>query len=1089
MKRIFTFLCVCLVAMLVSAEPIHVLSNQKVASGWNAQFSADATEVLYVDNEIDEVPEQLTLQSALSSATIASGDPLGVNDALNATYAQGDLRVENEDLKMVLYRNGERRVLTPHGSDVNYVWMSLSPDRSRILFNTKHGTAICDLEGRELINLGTLDAPVWYGNDYVVGMFDAHDGHSFTGSAIVIRSVDGHQTQMLTDMREFGMYPAVSPATGHIAYNTLSGDVRLMQIDRLADHSLVDATPAQLKARRVEPKARRKMPAAGNRQPSEVKIYINPGHGGHGSNDRGITIYPFASGDPEGFWESNSNLDKGLKLEELLLAEGFQVMMSRHTNNDGGGNDADVLKTWLNSGKITQAQYDDMLLNGDDRSLSAIVAEANAYGADFMLSIHSNAGGPSNYVLELYSGQDKDDTRTYRNPAPRQDESRAISTIIANNLVDNKITNWSPASRAAGWVVGDKTFGYTIMGGWGDGYGVLRRLAVPGVISEGCMHDYTPETYRLMNMDYKWKEAWYFTKSFLEYFCGKQMPTGVVGGQVRDWYKKLEFPSIKSQIGTRDELLPILGAKVQLLKDGAVVDTYTTDSLYNGVFFFWNVEPGTYTLHVEAEHYYPMDQEISVEKNKITYQDMLINAKRETRPVVLNYSPAPKEITDSVDVATDIVLNFNWDMKAQETEAAFSISPEVEGTILFENSYRTLRFHPKRMLEKGTEYTVTLAKTACHPDYTFPNTLEEDFVFRFRTKNRPSLRLMQSYPAVGQTEVPLRPSFILIFDEKVKTTTVKNNLKVVDADGKEMAINTRLMKYNKVDNMGSVSFELTDALMPDNDYTLIIGKDIQDVIGVYHNDDTPITFHTTADKQQPEGVMLSDCEQLLFAYDADNSLNMSNASVFLNKERKYAGAAANELKYKFGDNDAFVRYHYIGETLINGNSNCRLGMYVFGDFSGNELQAVWDASGDIQYTPITTIDFAGWHYEEADLSQMPEGVDYQFMGLRLIHHDGLLSGEGSISVDNLYFMRQEFTSVDILRAGEVMAYPNPASTTINVAGITPQTQLRLISLDGKLLQTGRGNAMNIEEINNGIYMLEVITNDEVFTLRVIINHK
>ena len=38
----------------------------------------------------------------------------------------------------------------------------------------------------------------------------------------------------------------------------------------------------------------------------DLKIYINPGHGGHDSDDRNVAVPPFSSGDPEGYWESNS---------------------------------------------------------------------------------------------------------------------------------------------------------------------------------------------------------------------------------------------------------------------------------------------------------------------------------------------------------------------------------------------------------------------------------------------------------------------------------------------------------------------------------------------------------------------------------------------------------------------------------------------------------------------------------------------------------------------------------------------------------------------------------------------------------------
>ena len=67
-------------------------------------------------------------------------------------------------------------------------------------------------------------------------------------------------------------------------------------------------------------------------EPTDVHVYINPGHGGHDSDDRNVVIYPFEQGDPEGYWESNSNLDKGLQLRDLLEEAGIKVTMSRTTN-------------------------------------------------------------------------------------------------------------------------------------------------------------------------------------------------------------------------------------------------------------------------------------------------------------------------------------------------------------------------------------------------------------------------------------------------------------------------------------------------------------------------------------------------------------------------------------------------------------------------------------------------------------------------------------------------------------------------------------------------------------------------------------
>ena len=51
---------------------------------------------------------------------------------------------------------------------------------------------------------------------------------------------------------------------------------------------------------------------------SGLKIYVNPGHGGYDSDDRNVDVYPYAQGDTLGFWESSSNLHKGLMLQMCI---------------------------------------------------------------------------------------------------------------------------------------------------------------------------------------------------------------------------------------------------------------------------------------------------------------------------------------------------------------------------------------------------------------------------------------------------------------------------------------------------------------------------------------------------------------------------------------------------------------------------------------------------------------------------------------------------------------------------------------------------------------------------------------------------
>jgi hypothetical protein len=99
-------------------------------------------------------------------------------------------------------------------------------------------------------------------------------------------------------------------------------------------------------------------------------------------------------------------------------------------------------------------------------------------------------------------------------------------------------------------------------------------------------------------------------------------------------------------------------------------------------------------------------------------------------------------------------------------------------------------------------------------------------------------------------------------------------------------------------------------------------------------------------------------------------------------------------------------------AAIQGNSKSTLGLYVFANYSFNTLYAKWAVEGDIQYTKICDLDYAGWLYQEADMSALPDGVDYQFMGFKLVRGTSFLSESGDISVDAIRVHFEE-SSTDV----------------------------------------------------------------------------
>ena len=962
MKKTFLFLLGISLTLMASAE-IRVLSNVKLGEGYFPRF-ADAETVTYLAAE--------------------NADYVTITD-------EAELRVDNENLDLNLYRNGEKIVLKPHG-DVNYIWSSLSPDQTMILFNTKFGTAVCDLNGKEIINVGNVNAPVWFGNDYIVGMNDQHDGYYFTSSNIVIASVDGSERQELTDPEEMGYYPDVDAKSGRIVYHTEKGQIRLMQLNLTEE-------PVRTKMPRLLQKPdgtllnqmKRQAKRASSTNPADYKIYINPGHGGYDSDDRLMYLYPIFVNQvvqepytrEQSFWESVSNLDKGMRLDTMLRALGFQTKMSRITNT-----------------------------TADDRNLSAISKEASTWNADFMLSIHSNAGNPSNYVLQLHSGITPGDPyglNGYPEQVPEWvcDAARKITTLMGDNQYSNQVSCWSRAPQIAG----DKTFARTIMG-WSNGYGVMRNLKVPGTISEGMMHDYLPETYRLVNIDYKRQESFQFAKTFYTYFCGKELPYGAIGGKIHDVYQKQIFPDYKARKGSRDEYRPILKGVVELWQNDQLLKTYVTDTLYNGVYYFWDLKPGTYTVKAKPEGYYPQEQTLEVKNNEISYGIFALSLQRQTPPVVLDYSPKV-EITDSVLVSTNLTISFNWDMNEEETAKALTISPAVEGTVTFEDDAHTMRFKPASRFEPGVEYTVTLGTGACHPDATFNNHLQEPFTFKFRTQNRGSVRVIQTYPANGSENIPVDAAFIAIFDGKLANSSNKY-FKVYDAAGNDISPVSRNVKLNGVAPApyGSAKFELkAGSLKSNSEYKMVIGAEVADVNGVIVNDPVTITFKT-GDEVTTSVPVVNNLDTLFFEGDKETSVGVASVSTLRNTASKYEGLASNKLTYTFSEANGEAVYVADDVAAIKGNSEATLGMYVSADYSFNTLYAKWAVEGDIQYTKICDLDYAGWLYQEADMSSLPAGVDYQFMGFKIVRGTSFLSEKGEVSIDVLR-VQFEATPTDV----------------------------------------------------------------------------
>lgn len=224
----------------------------------------------------------------------------------------------------------------------------------------------------------------------------------------------------------------------------------------------------------------------------EARIYINPGHGGWGANDRNLQTINHAMGDTTGFYETNTNLLKCLELYHDLKDFGAaEVMMSRTKNGIS----------------------DDCEIDGVPQlvTLSVICEDVEANNIDYFISVHSNAaseGSTTNYPLVLYRGTDDEVGNGLV-------DAKNMGVAAWPFINDNGITFKSHYTKPTDCNVrGDITFmgGSSTTMGYTGYYGVLRHGA-DGYLIEGCFHTYQPERHRLLNPDYCHQEGMRYARA------------------------------------------------------------------------------------------------------------------------------------------------------------------------------------------------------------------------------------------------------------------------------------------------------------------------------------------------------------------------------------------------------------------------------------------------------------------------------------------------------------------------------------------------------------------------------------------------
>jgi Tol biopolymer transport system component len=202
-----------------------------VGAGYNVEISADSKEVTYREVTYAKDKSRLTSLVRQDLATAKK------STLVKSTREMHQARVRRAIAPIVSIQNGElvltvgtvTKVLSPNGQGLSYLWPSVSPDGSKIVYYVSGSVWVCNVNGTNPQRIGKFRAPQWYNNNVVVGMNDQDNGYVVTSSSIVAYTLEGKE-QVLTNNSIMVMYPYVSADGSKIVCSTPAGEAYLINL-------------------------------------------------------------------------------------------------------------------------------------------------------------------------------------------------------------------------------------------------------------------------------------------------------------------------------------------------------------------------------------------------------------------------------------------------------------------------------------------------------------------------------------------------------------------------------------------------------------------------------------------------------------------------------------------------------------------------------------------------------------------------------------------------------------------------------------------------------------------------------------------
>lgn len=387
----------------------------------------------------------------------------------------------------------------------------------------------------------------------------------------------------------------------------------------------------------------------------DFKLWIDPGHSGN----ENVGLFNYS--------EAKKVLRVGLATREFLFryttATDETIQMTRDDDED----------------YVTLDERSDM---------------ANAWGADFFYSIHSDAGGGYNTTVFLFGGWKLNGEYIEKTPHG----GKRYGEILMPNLTG---VMYNTGTRGNYY---DRVFYNGDVDTHENQYPYLsvnRRTNMASLLSEGGFHTQATQQGLNINEEYKHLEAFGTFRSIMEY-VGLDRPDNVM---------------LAGIVSNSENGQGIDGVTVTVNGETYITDTFEStfsqymrfpNLVHNGFFLFEDLTPGeTYEITYSCPGYTNATQTVTMKSNpqglageNVTWGNVQLT---NTMPAVISGNTVANP--DAVNTRYDMVLTFSRNMDKASVEQAFQINNgQVE--LSWDNDY-TLRVKLDQLMD-DMFYTITI---------------------------------------------------------------------------------------------------------------------------------------------------------------------------------------------------------------------------------------------------------------------------------------------------------------------------------------------------------------------------------------------